>query len=158
MKEPRESIKNDKLSYEYCIKHLQGLLVRRSGGIWDQDPSKPEEEIAKLEEQLKEAQESLEYSKKSLDETQERLRTQGSEAVEMTKAWKIQLERNMKWLQNNIDFYATVKGQHVLKLKESLETMERLKASHANAASLPKTVEEAIKPSLKGVHGIDLSR
>jgi hypothetical protein len=156
-KEPGESIKRNEEMFELYNKRFQAIRVRKSGGVWDEDPNKPALEVAKLDEELEKERVSLGYTKRALDETRELLRTERSESQMITRAWKRHLEGHIKWLQNNIDY---VTGREDVESREAQlseweDHKKRINGWLVHVELLPKTVEQAIRPNSGGVFGMD---
>ena len=151
--EPKNALEDAKRSVEDHKKRLASHTSRKIEGIWDRgsNPGRSPEETAKLEVELKMHQDGLGEAEKKLAQLEGNTATGPSIDV----VWKEVLEVQIRWLQNNIDYWKSKETEdHSQELKESEEKRDRLKQHVENAQNLPRTSKEAIEPGKGGPVGI----
>lgn len=137
------------------VKHLSKITGRRlreyldrcQNGIWDGNPNLPAEEVAKLEEELERSERAYKIVSEQLAEAEDATESMDGEDMEIEKAWKKQIGNYIRWIESNLDFSKREGGK--FEVEEETKKMEddirRLEEKSRNAASLPKTSEEAIQ-------------
>ncbi|KAH8753232.1 hypothetical protein BGZ57DRAFT_945181 [Hyaloscypha finlandica] len=128
-------------------RRLQEYLDRCQNGIWDGNPNLPAEEVAKLEEELKKSERAYKIVSEQLAGAEDATESMDGEDGEIEKAWKKQIGNYIRWIQSNLDFSKREGGK--FEVEEETKKMEDdirgLEEKLRNAASLPKTSEEAIQ-------------
>lgn len=145
---PRRKVDELKKVHADLEKSYHQHADRVRNGVWDHYVNKPTERVAELERQLEQLKEAVAKDDVKIKAAMKELEGLGSGDVEMERAWKKVLERDLQsilehynWLLGEGKQYA--KTDEMRKMKEDMEALEeRLR----NIKMQPKTAVQAIKP------------